>query len=134
MQGIINKLKQRFWTADDGTATVETVIMVPVFLGMLFLIVDASMTFAYHSQVVRAVQDVNRQLSVGRITTETQVVSLLQERLNNVTPNASISAVISGGTITSSVNFPLSDVLTFGSLTKLDAYTLSVSSENYIEF
>lgn len=134
MRKILSQLKHRIWTDTKGAASIETVIMVPVLLSMLFLTVDASMTFAYHTQIVRTVQDANRQLSVGRLTTETEVVELIAARLASVAPNARISADIDGGTITSQVVFPLSDVLTFGAMTKMDKYTLSVQAENYIEY
>lgn len=133
MTRILSRLNH-LWSDTKGAASIETVIMLPVMLSMLFLTVDASMTFAHHTQIVRTVQDANRQLSVGRLTTEAQLVELIKARLSPVAPNARIVADIDGGTVTSRVTFPLSDVLTFGAMTKMDKFTLSVQAENYIEF
>ncbi len=130
---IKNRIKQ-FWSACDGSATIETVLIVPVFMLLMFVTVDAALTFSNHTQVMRTVHDVNRQLSVGKLSSESDVVSEIQAQLLRLSPNATITALIDNGTITSNVSFPLSDILAFGSMTNFDEYTLNVEATNYIEY
>jgi|GEM_PF-3514937 len=128
-----NRINQ-FWSACDGSATMETVLIVPVFLLLMFVTVDAALTFANHTQVMRTVHDVNRQLSVGKLSSESEVVAEIRAQLLRLSPNATITAMIDNGTITSNVSFPLSDILAFGSMTSFDEYTLNVQAKNYIEY
>ncbi|MDG2339725.1 MAG: pilus assembly protein [Paracoccaceae bacterium] len=134
---MLNVIKNRikgFVSASDGSATIETVLMVPLFIIMLAITVDASLTFSNHTQVMRAVHDVNRQLSVGKLSSESEVIAEIQSQLLLLSPNATITALIDNGTITSNVSFPLTDILAFGNISSFEDYSLSVEAKNYIEY
>ncbi len=64
MCDLVKKLR-RLAVRDDGTATVEAVLWLPVFLLFFCLVADAALVFYNKNQIHRLVQDTNRRLSVG---------------------------------------------------------------------
>ena len=65
----MNRLLKRFAPDTSGNATVEFVIWLPMVLLAFGLTVDVSMIFHSQSQVLRIVQDANRNASIGRLRT-----------------------------------------------------------------
>jgi Flp pilus assembly protein TadG len=56
--------------ADDaGSASIEAVIWMPIFIFLIALVFDASMIFMNRAHILRAIQDGNRAYAVGRIDT-----------------------------------------------------------------
>jgi len=74
---------------EDGSATVEAVLIIPVFLIMLGLLIDATYVFKGQTKVLRVVQDANRNMSIGRLRTEAEVEAYINARLAlmNITPS-----------------------------------------------
>ncbi len=54
---------------DSGSASIEAVIWMPVFIVFIALVFDASMIFMNRAHVMRAIQDGNRLYAVGRVNT-----------------------------------------------------------------
>lgn len=76
----IRKQLARFRKEDQGTATVEAVLWLPIFVFIFGLMVDASMIFHNQTKVLRVVQDANRHYSIGRFDaaeTETYIKDTL---------------------------------------------------------
>jgi Flp pilus assembly protein TadG len=60
-----------FLRRDDGSATIEFVLWLPLVMAILLLIVDSSMLFMSRSHAIRVLQDTNRLYSVGQFTGDT---------------------------------------------------------------
>ena len=78
---------KRFVKDDSGSTTVEAVLWMPFFMGLLALIVDASMLFNSQAQMLRFIQDANRAFSTGQLETTDQVGEILQARLAPLSPS-----------------------------------------------
>lgn len=70
-----------FRREEDGTASVEFVLWVPIFAVLFALMVDASTIFYGQSQILRVVQDADRHMSLRRFTTDDEVENYIKERL-----------------------------------------------------
>ena len=63
----LRKGSSNFFTNEEGSATIETVIWLPIFTILLTMIINLSMVFFSESQILRVVQDGNRAFSLGRL-------------------------------------------------------------------
>lgn len=77
-----------FMRRQDGSATVEAVLWMPIFMVVFAFMVDTSMVFNGQSKVLRVIQDANRNMSVGRFTTNAEVENYINTELGkfNVVP------------------------------------------------
>ncbi len=124
----------KFRKREDGSATIESVLWLPVFISFLVLAADASFVFFGQNQAYRIIQDANRSLSVGRLQTEQEVVDRIKAQLASLAPNASVSAVIDSGTITSVATIPASDLTATRFFTAFVDLDLTVGARHYVEY
>jgi len=52
---------------ESGSATIEAVLWMPVFIAFIALVFDASMILMNRAHILRAIQDGNRAYAVGRL-------------------------------------------------------------------
>ena len=95
---MIRPLK-RFTRADDGSATVEFVIWLPMVLLAFGLTVDVSMIFHSQSQVLRVIQDANRNASIGRLRTSAEAEDYIETRLHGASATANATSSITAGVL-----------------------------------
>lgn len=134
---MLNQFKNRlqsFCKKDDGTATVEAVLWLPVFFAFMIAVADASFIFFGQNTANRIVQDANRQLSIGRLQNEEDVEAFLTAALLNMSPNATVDSIIDQGVVTSSVNMPASDLVSVGLITSLVNADVYVTASHYVEY
>lgn len=62
----LKALLKRFRRDERGSATIEAVLWLPMFVIFFVMIADVSLVFFRQTEVMRVVQDGNRALSVGR--------------------------------------------------------------------
>lgn len=130
-------LSERFeghWNDEEGTATVEFIIIFPIFLLLLALIADASLIFFGQANALRAVQDANRSFSVGRYTTESETESSILAALSRFSANAVATSTVSNGSILTTVTFPARDLASLGLISQLTDFSLTVTSEHLVEY
>lgn len=120
----------RFRRDQGGSATIESVIWMTAFFGLIILVSDASLAFFGKAEAFRAVQDGNRAYAVGRLTTPGAVKAWIEAEMEPIAPNAVATTTVSGGLVSSSLAMPASDLLLFGSL---DAVSITVRSQHYVE-
>ena len=107
--GCARRFGARFKQDQNGSATVEAVLWIPIFALVLGLLVDTSMIFHGQSKVIRVVQDANRNISIGRLTTETEVETYITDQLATfgVTPS-DVTATSDGNVVLTNVTVPVS--------------------------
>ena len=66
-QASVSRRVTGFCKDDQGSATIESVIWLPIFVFVLAIIMNVSMVFFYESQLTRIVHDGNRAFSLGRL-------------------------------------------------------------------
>lgn len=117
----------------SGSASVESLFWIPIFVFMLVLIVDASFVFHGRTQALRTLQDTNRSFSVGRLTTTAQVKQAVIADLAKFTTRATVTSSITSGIITTQVSFPAIDLMSVGAIDALSGITVKVISKQYVE-
>jgi hypothetical protein len=78
---------------------------------ILTLLAETSIVFADQATAARAIEDTNRQLSTGAITTVDSAITSIKSRISTLSPNAIVSTTITKGIIQSSVSMPISDLI-----------------------
>lgn len=129
------KLKNTFFAREDGNASVETVIWLPIFGLLLGLIMNVSMLFFNESQILRFVQDANRAFSLGRIQNPEDVEAYILNKLAYLNATISIETVVSNGSVSTRLTAPATDVMPFGFLSSaFQGVTIGVSAQHFIEY
>ncbi len=124
----------KFWKNQIGTATVEFVICVPVFLMLLGLVVDTSLVFAGEAQALRVVQDANRSMSIGRIKTIPETQAMIVNGLKSMSPGVTaITVVTPEGVIISTATIPAKELAGFGLLEVFGTLNVIVTAQHMSE-
>lgn len=123
----------RFMRAEAGAFTVEAVMWLPVFLFLFCLIADASLIFGKQAQVMRIMQDANRAMSVGRITSADGAETYIQSQIAILSENAVVSTTVSGGVIVSTVEMPAGDLTATGFISSFTDLTIRVTAQHLSE-
>ena len=118
---------------EDGAATIEAVIWLPAFFAIFALIADTSTIFGSESQVLRIIQDANRNLSTGYTATAADAQSYIVSHIDHVSPNAVVSTQIAGNVITTSVEMPLTDITATGLVDVFLSGSVTVSADHVME-
>lgn len=111
----------------------------PFFMGLLALIVDASMLFNSQAQMLRFIQDANRAFSTGQLETTDQVGEILQARLAPLSQRVTVDSLVDTTTVASGIvrttaSIPAADLNSIGLITALMNFDLSVTAQHYVEF
>ncbi len=133
--GIGNLLRRMRGRAaeEDGSATIEVVLWLPFILAIFTLIVDATVIFHNHSNVLRIVQDANRGLSVGRYESEQEAEDQITNRLAGLSANVTADTDILGGVINTVVTIPASDMDIIGFWAGIRDITLTIRAQHFKE-
>lgn len=123
----------RFGRTEDGTFTVEAVMWLPVFLFLFCLIADASLIFGKQAQVMRIMQDANRAMSIGRITSADGAESYIQSMIATFSENAVVTTTVSSGVIVSTVEMPAGDLTATGFISSFTDLTIRVTAQHLSE-
>lgn len=126
--------EKRFLCDETGTASIEVVLWLPLFFGAFVLVADVAMIFHGQAQVLRVVQDANRNLSVGQLTSVTETEDFIKARLLPMAPNAVANTSVNAGLIVSTATVPVQDLELIGLFRALSSANIRVSSEQLIEF
>ena len=127
------RLPLRRMQREDGSATIEAVLWMPVLIAVFALIADTSMIFGNEAQVLRVVQDANRKMSIGRLLTPESVQTEVKSKIALVSPNAVVTTTVTNGLIKTSVSLPLSDITSTGLVSAFANVSFTVSAEHLME-
>lgn len=122
-----------FLRRTDGSATIEAVIILPFFLAVFTLVLELSLVLNSRAEVLRVVQDANRNLSIGRLSDSASAESYVEEMLAHFTPNADATSEIVAGVVTTSVKYPARDVMLTGLFETLVTAEMTISAQHLIE-
>jgi Flp pilus assembly protein TadG len=123
---------RRFARKEDGAATIEAVLWLPVFVLIMALAVDVTMIFHAYSRVLRVVQDVNRAVSVGRIEDTEDAEDKMVQMLPNY-DYVEADVAYEDGIITSTVTVPVTSVVAVGIVNSLLGHDIIVQTVQYAE-
>ncbi|MBS9716735.1 TadE/TadG family type IV pilus assembly protein [Pseudohalocynthiibacter aestuariivivens] len=134
MQRVLIRVLAAFRKSESGTATIEAVLWLPVFIAFIALATDASFIFFGQNKAYRIVQDANRSLSVGRLETEAEVEAFLTSALSGMSPNATVSSTIASGAVTSQITIPTSDLTSINMISALTGQNVYVRARHLVEY
>jgi Flp pilus assembly protein TadG len=129
----VRSLRRRFLRREDGGATVEAVIWLPIFFFVLFLMVDTALIFVGQSEALRVVQDANRNMSIGRFRTVEETEAYVERQLARLSPSVTAVSVVNAGIVTTTVTMPAGDLQMSGFFTAVINANLSISADHLIE-
>ena len=132
----VNRLKKtikRFSDDDDGSASVEMVLWFPLVMLVFGLLVNVTMLFYSQNEALRAIQDANRSISIGRFSTPAEVEAYIENRLSALLPNATATATVTVGVVTTSVSYPASDMLMLDVFEQLNKVQMGATAAHLIE-
>lgn len=123
-----------FLRRNDGTATVEAVLWLPIFMIVFGLMIDASMIYHGQSKVLRVLQDANRNMSIGRFDSDTEIEAYINSELARfgVTPT-STDAITDGNVVLTFVTVPAAHLQALGYFSSLVNLQISVSSAHILD-
>ena len=141
------KLKN-FWRQENGTASVDAVIWIPIFFFLTFAIMDAFILFNRYTMTLRTVQDINRKVSLGWIraddstevaAAETSVETWVANQINHYAPNATVQSVVPHPGSTdfrtyTAVSIPVDDMVATSWFKPFLNFNMTITSSHYVEF
>lgn len=129
-----SKSRRSFLRDDSGSATVEAVLWMPIFVIFFLAIFEISFAFNGHAQVMRIVQDGNRAFSVGLLKDEAATEAAITKSLEPLTMNPTVKTVVTSGNIIDTYAIvPVGDLVAFGSFAWLNNYSIKVRSQHFLE-
>lgn len=133
---LLRSLRKRrsFASDENGAATIEAVLWLPMFFYILCLSVDVTMIFHAYSRIVRAVEDVNRGLSIGRIESIEDGKAKLAASLANYAGMTSSIFINDDNVIVTNVSVPVRNLLVTGAASVLMSNSVQVKTQQYVEF
>ena len=130
---MLNSWVSRFRRDQDGSASIESLLFIPLFVLILVFILDVSMIFYGKAQALRIVQDGNRALSVGVFTETTDAENFISTAFGAYSPSAVINTSITDGIITTTAVFPARDLMVVGSIPVFANTQVSVTAQHFLE-
>ena len=124
---------RKFLRGQDGGATVELVLVLPVFLLIVALIVDSSMILFRQSQAYRVIQDANRSMSLGRLSTPEETSAFVTSALEPIAPGATAASSVSNGIVITTASMPISGIQITGLLSAFDDGSVGVTATHVLE-
>lgn len=130
----MKNLLRRFRSSEEGSATIETLIWIPVFVWVLVMIINASLILFQKNQALRIVQDANRILSTGYMQTPSQTQTYISEKIAGFAPEAAVQTTIDNGVVTSNVSYEISNLFMPHVVERLMGITISISAQHFMEY
>ena len=124
---------KHFSRHEDGAATVEAVLWLPVFIVFFGLLVDATMIMFGQAQTLRVVQDLNRGISLGRIENAGEIDAFIERYLPRYSDAAVVHSSVEQGVISTRVTIPSKHFVASGLLNVLPSFDVHVSAQHLAE-
>lgn len=118
---------------EEGTATIEAVLWLPVFLTLFGLVADVSTIMGREAQILRIVETANRALAVGAFQTTLDAKAYISNEVKAFSGNAAVAVIIDKGIISSNVSLPAADLTITGLLHVFSSLQLSVEASQMLE-
>ena len=128
-----------FFRQEEGGATIEFVLWLPIIFLILLLIVDSSMLFMSRSQAIRVLQDTNRLYSVGQFTgTAAERIAAAQNyalaRLRGLSPSATAVTTENNRVVRTRATMETREIAQIGFLGLMIDTTMVVAAEHRVEY
>jgi hypothetical protein len=134
---MIRKLRatiNQFHDDDEGSATIESLLWIPMFVFILVLITDVSFILFGKAQALRYVQDGNRALSVGALSSVEETEEFILGNMANFSSSATVdTSIVDGIIISTTLVMPAVDLVVIGTMPIFEDTLISVSANHFLE-
>ena len=128
---------RRYQQREDGSVTVEFVLWLPILVLLISLTADAALLFGAKANVLRVVQEANRAASIGQLGTVAEMPAGAQDYVRNnigfMADNATITSVVNGDVISTTVVIPSNDLIATGFLGRLANINVTINAQHMLE-
>jgi Flp pilus assembly protein TadG len=126
---------KRFKEDERGTATIESLLWMPIFFYLFILITDVSFIFYGKAQALRIVQDGNRAYSVDGFADNAAASAYITGQLQQFAPNATATTSIISpiGVISTTATIPANDLMAVGAIPQFVGLVVNVTAQQYQE-
>lgn len=118
---------------ESGSATIEAVLWMPVFVFILTLIFDTSLTFLGKAQVMRLMQDANRAYSTGQIRSLQEAEEFVRSGIEAMGANAEVTTWQIGNIVRTDVTLRAGDLSGVGVFQRIANTNIRLSSQHLVE-
>ena len=126
-------LLRRFRNDERGTATIESLLWMPLFFYLFILITDVSFIFYGKAQALRIVQDGNRAYSVDGFPDNASASTYITGQLRQFAANATATTTNNGGIISTTATVPANDLMAVGAIPQFVGLVVSITANQYQE-
>ena len=130
--GLLCAKVRRFKKEEDGSASVEFVLWMPVFVAILMLTIDASLLFMNQSNYWSVSRDTARLVSRHALN-EDEAKDYAEARAKRGRASPSATVVINGSLVTVTVSAPASSVSVFNALGLASGVNIDASVTHTME-
>lgn len=123
----------RFKEDQSGTATIESLLWIPLFFYIFVLITDASFIFFGKAQALRIIQDGNRAYSVDAFETSEEASAYIQSQLRAFAPQATVTTNVSNGIIVTNATLRSGDLMAVGSIPGIKNIDIQITAQHFQE-
>lgn len=123
----------RFARNEGASATIESVLWLPVFVAFLGIVADGSVILSNRTMALKLVQDANRSLAVGRFTSTAQTEQFVLNNIRPTSPSATVTTTVNAGIITTRLAMPASEIDAVGIFGLLTGFTVGVRASHLRE-
>ena len=126
---------RRFFTDEEGSFTIESVVWMPIFAILIAVIMNVSMVFFGESQMLRVVQDANRAFSLGRFEDELETETYILSKLDYMDAEFTINTTLNSGIISTILRAPATDLMPLNLMTSaFKTVDITVSAQQIVEY
>lgn len=122
-----------FARSETGSSTLEALIWVPIIVFLMTMIADFSFVFYGKANALRLVQDSNRALSVGQVTTTSEVEDLVRQGMSGISENVMVTTNVTSGIIKTVLTLPANDFTSVRSVPGLSNVNVTIASQQFLE-
>lgn len=121
-----------FLRSEKGTATIEFVLIVPLFLALMAICVDASTLYTRQSVMLNVARDTARIVSRNAMTA-TEAKAYAERIASTQAATATATVGIVSGYVTVSITAPAQDLAPMGIITFVTGSTVRATSTSIME-
>ena len=133
VRGCFQRWVSRFRDDEAGSGTIEALFWFPIFVLFFVMIADTSLLFYGKAQALRVMQDGNRALSVGRLSSTDETRDFISAQLASLSEHAEVTTEVDNGLVISTVVMPSTDLMAVGSVPGFSRINISVTSQHFLE-
>lgn len=119
---------------EDGFATLEALIWIPIFVFFLVFILDTTFIFFGKAQALRFIQDGNRALSVGALPDVDATALQIKTAISDYAPAATVNTeILNGMIISTTMTIPVSDLMIIGTIPVFKGTNVEITATHFLE-